>query len=461
MPSAPVQNDIVSSNDGSSPRSAFSSRLGFVMAAAGSAVGVGNIWGFPTQVADHGGAAFILVYLLMVVVLAYPMLVAEMAIGRMAQKNPVAAMGLLSDKPFWKKTGAVVGIAGIVTLSLIISFYAIISGWLLAFMLEPLAKLAGMTGLASWLTSFSTSLNLIAMVAFMALTIHVVRAGVSNGIERWSKKLMPMMFILLIGLVAYIMTLEGAEQGLLMYLKPDFSHILEPSLLVNAMGQAFFSLSLGVCAIMVYGSYLSEKESLPKTAAMVTALDTSVALLAGLLVIPAMTVAQANGVTIYATDGTLLESDTLVFTVLPALFNSMGAAGSIVAMAFFTLMSIAALTSSISMLEAPVNTACEQLKSCRSRMSIVIGGAVSVVSAIIILNFEALFGLVVTLTTVYGQPLLALLFGLMLTWVLRRDRLLNELKKGSPNMEQSLFWKIWLWYVKFVCPVLMLFVLLK
>ncbi|MET4695950.1 sodium-dependent transporter [Endozoicomonas lisbonensis] len=461
MPSAPVQNDIASSNDGLPPRSVFSSRLGFVMAAAGSAVGVGNIWGFPTQVADHGGAAFILVYLLMVVVLAYPMLVAEMTIGRMAQKNPVAAMGSLSDKPFWKKTGAIVGVAGIITLSLIISFYAIISGWLLAFMLEPLAKLTGMTGLASWLTSFSTSLNLIAMVAFMALTIHVVRAGVSNGIERWSKKLMPMMFILLIGLVAYIMTLEGAEQGLTMYLKPDFSHILEPSLLVNAMGQAFFSLSLGVCAIMVYGSYLSEKESLPKTAAMVTALDTSVALLAGLLVIPAMTVAQANGVTIYAADGTLLESDTLVFTVLPALFNSMGAAGSIVAMAFFTLMSIAALTSAISMLEAPVNTVCEQLKSCRSRMSIVIGGAVSVVSAIIILNFEALFGLVVTLTTVYGQPLLALLFGLMLTWVLRRDRLLNELKKGSPDMEQSLFWKIWPWYVKFICPVLMLFVLLK
>ena len=124
-------------------------------------------------------------------------------------------------------------------------------------------------------------------------------------------------------------------------------------------------------------------------------------------------------------------------------------------------MTIAALTSSISMLEVPVNTVCEQLKCCRSKMSIVIGGAVSVVSAIIILNFETLFGLVVTLTTVYGQPLLVLLFGLMLTWVLRRDRLLNELKKGSPDMEQSLFWKIWLWYVKFVCPVLMLFVLLK
>ncbi|AMO58024.1 sodium-dependent transporter [Endozoicomonas montiporae] len=461
MASIQTQNDPASTDDNASSRSAFSSRLGFVMAAAGSAVGVGNIWGFPTQVADHGGAAFLLVYLVMVVILAYPMLVAEMTIGRMAQKNPVAAMASLSDKPFWKRTGAIIGIAGIVTLSLIISFYAIISGWLLAFMLEPLAKLAGMNGLAHWLTSFSTSLNLFAMLAFMALTIHVVRAGVSNGIERWSKRLMPVMFVLLIGLVAYIMTLEGAEQGLIMYLKPDFSHFLEPSLLVNAMGQAFFSLSLGVCAIMVYGSYLSDKESLPKTAAMVAGLDTSVALLAGLLVIPAMTVAQANGVTIYAADGSLLEADTLVFTVLPALFNSMGAAGSVVSMAFFALMCIAALTSAISMLEAPVNTACEQLKSSRSQMSIVIGGAVSLVSAIIILNFESLFGLVVTLTTVYGQPMLAMLFGLMLTWVLRRDRLLKELKKGYPELEQSWFWKIWPWYVKFVCPVLMLFVLLK
>lgn len=452
--------DYPSPTEGSSStRSAFSSRMGFVLAAAGSAVGVGNIWGFPTQVAENGGAAFILVYLIMVVLLAYPMLVAELTIGRLSKSNPVKAMASLSEKRIWRLTGATAGIAGIVTLSLILSFYAIISGWLLTFMLEPVAQVIGMNSAANWLTEFSTSRNLISMMAFMLVTILVVRNGVSNGIERWSKRLMPLMFILLIALAGYIATLDGAEKGLAMYLKPDFNQMLNPDLLISAMGQAFFSLSLGVCAIMVYGSYLSEKENLPKTAAMVAGLDTSVALLAGLLIIPAMTVAQANGVTIYSADGNLLNSDTLVFTVLPALFDSMGAAGSWVAMAFFGLMSIAALTSSISMLEAPVNTACEYFHGSRAKMAGVIGASIALVSAVIIMNFGQLFGFVITLTTVYAQPVLALIFGLMLTWVLRRDRLLKELQSGSENMESSWFWKIWPWYVKFVCPVLMLAVL--
>lgn len=460
MTSPRSQNNCPSpQNKPSSARLVFSTRLGFVMAAAGSAIGVGNIWGFPTQVAQNGGAAFILVYLLMVVVLAYPMLVAELTIGRLAKKNPVIALASLSNKPLWRITGATVGIAGIITLSLILSFYAIISGWLLAYMIEPVAKLLGLNAFAHWLTEFSIVHNLIFMVAFMLLTIQVVRTGVSDGIERWSKRLMPLMFILLIGLAGYITTLDGAAEGLTMYLKPDFSHILEPSLLVSAMGQAFFSLSLGVCAMMVYGSYLPDQESLPKTAAMVTGLDTCVALLAGLLIIPAMTIAQAHGVVIYAADGALLESDTLAFTVLPALFNNMGVAGAIVALAFFALMSIAALTSSISMLEAPVNTACEQLNSSRPRMAMLTGTLVALISAAIILNFNELFGVVVTLTTVYAQPLLALIFGLMLTWVLSRARLLEEIKKGYPELEQSWFWRIWPWYVKFVCPVLMLFVL--
>ncbi|WP_281645143.1 sodium-dependent transporter [Parendozoicomonas sp. Alg238-R29] len=441
-----------------SSRSGFSSRMGFVMAAAGSAVGLGNIWGFPTQAAQNGGAAFLLVYLIMVVVLAYPMLVAELTIGRLAKKNPIAALSSLSEKPLWRKSGILAGIAGITTLSLILSFYAIIAGWLIAFMIEPLARMAGMPEVADWLINFSTARNMTMMAVFILLTTYIVKNGVSNGIEAWSKKLMPMLFILLIALAGYIVTLPGAEVGLKMYLVPDFSRILEPSLLVSAMGQAFFSLSIGTCAIMAYGSYLSEKENLPKTAGIVATLDTSVAVLAGLLILPAMTVAQANGVAIYGNDGTLLSSDTLVFTVLPALFNNMGSIGSIVAVAFFALMTIAALTSSISMLEAPVNTACEYLDQPRPKMALVTGSIIALISAIIILNFGELFGFVITLTTVYAQPILAMAFGLLLTWVLHRDRLLKELKKGHPELEQGLFWKIWPWYVKFICPVMMLMV---
>lgn len=439
-------------------RQGFSSRLGFILAAAGSAVGVGNIWGFPTQAAQNGGGAFLLVYLVMVVILAYPMLVAELTIGRLTKRNPVASLRALGQTSGWQNIGALTGILGITALSLILSFYAIISGWLVAFMIAPLFSLLGLDNIADWLMEFSTERNLILMLGFLLLTIRVVRSGVAQGIERWSSRLMPLLFILLLLMTAYILTLPGAMTGLEMYLVPDFNQILDPDLIVSAMGQAFFSLSIGVCALMVYGSYLKGDEHLPKTAAIVAGLDTSVAFLAGLLILPAMFVAQNNGVEIYAADGTLLSSDTLVFTVLPAMFDTMGTAGSILAIGFFALMVIAALTSSISMLEAPVNTLTEETSTSRNKAVWIIGGAVALVSSMIVLNFETLFGLVVTATTVYAQPLLALAFGLMLTWVLRRDRLLEGMKEGNPELTEGLFWRIWPWYVKFVCPLMMLLV---
>ncbi|MBA5764094.1 sodium-dependent transporter [Vibrio sp. 404] len=442
----------------SAVRQGFSSRIGFIFAAAGSAVGVGNIWGFPTQAAQNGGGAFLLVYLIMVVILAYPMLVAELTIGRLTKRNPVASLRALGDTAQWQKIGSLVGVLGILALSLILSFYAIISGWLVSFMAAPFFSLLGFERAASWLTEFSTSRNLIMMLIFLLLTIKVVGSGVTEGIERWSRRLMPLLFLLLLLMTAYILTLPGAMVGLEMYLVPDFSQVMNPDLIVSAMGQAFFSLSIGVCALMVYGSYLNSEENLPKTAAIVAGLDTSVAFLAGLLILPAMFVAQNNGVEIYTAEGSLKSSDTLVFTVLPSMFDGMGVAGSVLAIGFFALMVIAALTSAISMLEAPVNTLTEETTLPRNRAVWVVGGAVATVSAVIVFNFNSLFGLVVTLTTVYAQPLLALVFGLMLTWVLRRDRLLKEMQEGNPELMEGVFWKIWPWYVKFVCPLMMLLV---
>ncbi|CAB0149916.1 hypothetical protein PSI9734_00490 [Pseudidiomarina piscicola] len=438
---------------------AFSSRIGFILAAAGSAVGVGNIWGFPTQAASNGGGAFLLVYLVMILALAYPMLVAELTIGRMRQRNPVEALRALSEKRFWRGFGALTGIVGLVILSLILSFYAIVSGWLLAFMFAPLAELMGFTAAAQWLTDFSVERNLSMMVVFLLLTIHVIRSGVTNGIERWSTRLMPLLFVLLIAMVIYILTLPGAGEGLKMYLTPDFSQVLEPNLIIRAMGQAFFSLSIGAACMMTYGAYLSKDENLPKTAGWVAGLDTSVAFLAGLLILPAMFAAQELGVVIYDDAGVLLSSDTLVFAVLPAMFDSMGSVGLWVAFAFFALMVIAAITSSISMLEAPVNALREETGQPRSQMAWVVGSTIGVTSALIIYNFEALFGLVITITTVYMQPLLGLTFGVLLTWVLRQNYLLKALQEGSPEIQKSMFWKIWPWYVKFVCPILILLVI--
>lgn len=438
---------------------AFSSRIGFILAAAGSAVGVGNIWGFPTQAAQNGGGAFLLVYLLMVALLAYPMLVAELTIGRMRQRNPVEALRSLSEKPFWRGFGAFTGIVGLVVLSLILSFYGIVSGWLLAFMFAPLAELLGFHSAATWLTEFSVERNLIMMVLFLVLTIHVVRSGVTDGIERWSRRLMPLLFVLLIAMALHILTLPGAIDGLKMYLTPDFEQVTNPNLVIRAMGQAFFSLSLGVCCMMTYGAYLSKDEHLPKTAGWVAGLDTSVAFLAGLLILPAMFAAQELGVVIYDQAGQLLSSDTLVFNVLPAMFESMGQAGLWVGLTFFALMVIAAITSSISMLEAPVNALVEETGQSRSQMVWVVGATIGLISAIIIYNFSSLFGAVVTFTTVYMQPLLALVFGLLLTWILRQHFLLKALQEGAPEIDKTWFWKIWPWYVKFICPILILLVI--
>lgn len=438
---------------------AFSSRIGFILAAAGSAVGVGNIWGFPTQAAQNGGGAFLLVYLFMVALLAYPMLVAELTIGRMRQRNPIESLRSISDRPFWRRFGTLSGITSLVVLSLILSFYAIVSGWLLAFMLAPIAELLGWSDTTRWLTEFSTERDLLMMAIFVLLTIYVVRAGVNKGIERWSSRLMPLLLFLLVGMAAYILTLPGAMTGLKMYLSPDFSQLTDPYLLIRAMGQSFFSLSIGVCCMMTYGAYLSKDEHLPKTAGWVALLDTFVAFLAGLLILPAMFVAQELGVAIYNDAGQLLSSDTLVFQVLPAMFDSMGAAGTWVSIAFFALMMIAAITSSISMLEPPVNTLVEEAGQSRSQMSWVVGLSVALVSAIIIYNLDTLFGAVITLTTVYMQPLIGITFAIMLTWVLRQNKLLNALKDGAPDIENTWFWKIWPWYVKFVCPVLILLVI--
>ncbi|RUO65325.1 neurotransmitter:Na+ symporter, NSS family [Pseudidiomarina planktonica] len=438
---------------------AFSSRIGFILAAAGSAVGVGNIWGFPTQAASNGGGAFLLVYLIMVVILAYPMLVAELTIGRMRQRNPVEALRSLSKRPFWRGFGAVSGVVGLIVLALILSFYSIVSGWLLAFMFAPLAELFGYQELALWLTEFSTERNLIMMGLFTLVTIYVVRSGVTDGIERWSRRLMPLLFVLLIAMAVYISTLPGATDGLMMYLTPDFSRVSDPDLIIRAMGQAFFSLSLGVCCMMTYGAYLSRDENLPKTAAWVALLDSSVAFLAGLLILPAMFAAQYNGVEIYDANGSLLSADTLVFTVLPAMFDTMGNGGLWVGLAFFALMVIAAITSSISMLEAPVNALREETGQPRSQMVWVVGSTVALISTIIILNFNTLFTAVVTFSTVYMQPLLALVFGVLLTWVLRQHFLLKALQEGSPEIHKSLFWKIWPWYVKFICPILILVII--
>ncbi|AMG29605.1 sodium-dependent transporter [Grimontia hollisae] len=438
-------------------RAQFSTRLGFIFAAAGSAVGLGNIWGFPTQAASNGGAVFLLIYLFMVFVLAYPLLVAELTIGRYGASNPIRS--LISVAPKQKAFGSAVGIAGMLGVSGILSFYAIVAGWFFGFLVGPLLSAVGLENAAAWLESFSVERNLVLMALFMLLTILVVRNGVAEGIEKWSSRLMPVLFSLFVLMVAYTLFQPGAFEGLKMYLIPDVSHI-SPGLLVSAMGQAFFSLSIGVCTMMVYGSYLRKDANLPKTAAQVALLDSGVAFVAGLLILPAMFVAQHNGVQIYNDAGELLDGDTLVFSVLPAMFDTMGGAGLIVSVAFFALMVIAALTSSISMLEVPVSCASEELNKDRKTVVWWIGGAIALFSTVIVFNFSTLFGTVISITTEYMQPVLGLIMALIAGWIWKRNQVLQELSEGYPELKDSVFWKIWPTYVRVVCPVLMALVFL-
>ncbi|MDO6444540.1 sodium-dependent transporter [Colwellia sp. 1_MG-2023] len=439
-------------------RGEFSSRIGFIMAAAGSAVGLGNIWGFPTQTASNGGAAFVLVYLVLAFCLAYPAFMAELLIGRYGQANAVTSLQKMSRTLFHKRFAFLVGFGGVICAALILSFYGILAGWMISYAIEPVAKVIGSDATATWVISQSLPRNIMFTAIFMFLTVFVIRRGVEDGIEKWSKRLMPLLITLLIILIGYVFTLDGATEGLNAYLNPDISRVLEPDLLISALGQAFFSLSLGTSVMVIYGSYISKTENLVTLGAQVTLIDVSIAFLAGLLIIPAMYVAQAQGVAIFAEDGSLISGSGLVFTVLPSLFETMGGMGLFVAFAFFILMSVAALTSSISMLEGPVSYVVERHNVERKKATTFIGILIFIMSVAIISNISVMLDFVATLATEYGQPIIAMLCCVFVGWIWHRSEILKELQEGNETVENGLFWKIWPWYTKFICPTAILIV---
>jgi NSS family neurotransmitter:Na+ symporter len=435
-----------------SSRDSFHSRLGFVLAAAGAAIGLGNIWGFPTQAANNGGGAFLVVYLIVTFLLALPALYAEIYIGNQAQTNPVAALAKACGKRF-KKLGHSAGIIGIIGAIMMLSFYTIVAGWMLAHALASLAELLGLTDISQWLSTSSTLRNIIFTPIFIVLGAAIVHQGVHSGIERWSARLMPILLLMLLGLIIYILQQDGAKEGLALYLIPDFSQATEPTLIISAMGQAFFSLAIGVGAMMAYGSYMPKGQSVGKLVVSITLLDTFIAFIAGLLIIPALFVAQHAGQEVFE-NGRLIGEGQLIFNILPTLFNSMGTVGLWVSFAFFLLLSIAALTSTISTTEVPVAYLVEDKAMKRNKATWLTSAVVFVASMILVAFFEQLFGLVIQLLTTVLQPLMSLFYFLVVGWLWRRGNQLTDI--ATLNEHTSL--KLLGFYLRFICPVLLLIV---
>lgn len=353
-----------------STRGSFSGRIGFILAAAGSAVGLGNIWRFPYLAGQNGGAIFLVVYLLCIVFLCIPVMIGEISIGRAAGSD---AYGSYSK--FGGRKWGMLGLFGIMAGVFILSFYNVVAGWAFGYFLHiSFGDLLNTPDFGSFfgtfvndildLTSLSGLLgsNFLFSAIFMVMTALIVSRGVQKGIEAANKIMMPMLYTILLGIIIYSLTLPNAFAGVKFYLIPDFSE-LRIQTVFDGLKQAFFSLSLGMGTLMTYGSYLSKKENVPGSAIIIASADTSVAFLAGLMVFPLVHFLQyKTGVADVATAG-----PPLVFIVLPQIFHEMGPAlGRLIGGSFFLLVCFAALTSTVSLIEVPVAYLVDQKKMKRS-----------------------------------------------------------------------------------------------
>jgi NSS family neurotransmitter:Na+ symporter len=310
-------------------RSAFRSRFGIIAAAAGSAIGLGNIWRFPYMTGENGGAAFILIYLGIIFAIGVPLMISEFIIGRQSQRNPVGAFKVLKPNSQWKW----VGVMGVIASLLILAFYSTVAGWTLEYIKIAVANQyhnLDAEGLRTLFSNFTNNsfMPVFWQVVFIVLTVLIVLAGVEKGIERYTKLLMPLLLLIIIVLCIRSVTLPGASKGLSFLFNPDFSKI-DGGVVLNALGQAFFSLSLGMGTMITYGSYIKRSEKLPKIAVSVSITDTLIAILAGVAIFPA----------VFALGFTADEGTGLVFIVLPQVFNSLPA-GQLFAITFFILLFI-------------------------------------------------------------------------------------------------------------------------
>ncbi len=430
-------------------REQWTSRTGFILAAVGSAVGLGNMWRFSYLTAEGGGAAFVLLYVIFTLLIGLPILLAELAIGRGARHSPIGALAHFGGRA-WRPLGLLFVASGF----LILSYYSVIAGWTVRYLLAAFSLDWG-SDPGSYFGGISQGgPAVIAHVGFMAITVVIVAGGIQRGIERAALVMMPALFLIVAGIAVYAALLDGSGPGYAYYLSPDFSKLGDPELLTAAAGQAFFSLSLGMGAMLTYGSYLQRHNDLPAEATIIAGADFGVALLAGMMVFPLIFALGLEGQVIgtYGTDADIGSVGAL-FVTLPGAFTQMGPAGQIVGPLFFVALLVGALTSAISLLEVVVASGIDVLGWQRRTTTLIAGGAIALLGVPSALNLawlDVADTIANNLFLVGGGLGLAVFTG----WIMR-----DPISEAAGTATERALMRLWLPLLRFAVPAALLLVL--
>ena len=447
-------------------KSSFTSSIGFILAAAGSAVGVGNIWRFPYLAAKDGGGVFLLVYLVLLLTIGFTLLTTDIAIGRKTKKNAWQAFGAIHSK--WGFLGKLT----FVVPAMIMTYYTVIGGWVLKYAFAYMSGRGSETAQDGYFVSFITSNvgPIVFMLLFLAVTAFVVYAGVEKGIERFSRWVMPGLLLMVVGIAVFSLTLTHTDaqgnvrtglEGLAVYLIPNFEGLTLSrfmGIVLDAMSQVFFSLSVSMGIMITYGSYVQDDVDLSKAVGRIEVFDTAVALLAGMMVIPAVYV-------FFGIEG-MASGPSLMFISLPKVFDAMGSAGPVIGVLFFIMVAFAALTSSVSIMETLVSTAMERFSASRRKVSFIIGGVSAVAAAVICMGYNVLYFEVTLPNGSVGQlldimdyisnsflmPLISLLTCIFVGWVIGPEWVDEEMERGGCVFKRK---KLYAIMVRYVAPVLM------
>ncbi|SEQ10581.1 neurotransmitter:Na+ symporter, NSS family [Lachnospiraceae bacterium RM5] len=454
-------------------RNSFTGSLGFVLAAAGSAVGLGNIWRFPYLAARDGGGMFLFVYLILALTFGFSLLISEVAIGRKTKQSPLTAYGKIHKK--WKGLGI---IASIIPM-MILPYYSVIGGWVVKYFFAYLSGNGSKTTHDGYFGGFISDnyLPIITMVIFLAITMLVVLGGVDKGIEKFSKFIMPALIVLILIIAVFSISLSHTDKagevrtglkGLKILVIPDVKNMTVQSFLntlMDAMGQLFYSLSVAMGIMITYGSYMKDDTDLSKSIGQIEIFDTAIAFLAGVMIIPAVYVFMGK-------EGMEASGPGLMFVSLPKVFASMGKLGNVIGCIFFAMVLFAAITSSVSILEAIVSCLMDKFKLERKKSTFIAGVIALIFGVIVCLGYNKLYFEIKLPNGAKAQildimdyisnnllmPVVAISTCVLIGWVVKTDIIIDEVTKNNEKFGRK---KIYIVMVKFISPILLGFLLIR